>query len=322
MTTWNSRESIEHQVVLLSVQGMSRRAIARALKISRNRVKRILRAHESKRRSQPSALNSCGRERRPSKLDRHRDSVEKLLKEFPDITAQRVFEELKGYGYEGGYSIVKTLVRDLRPKPPAKISLPTPTYDPGEMSECDWSEYRIPFTDEIPRKIYVFGYFLVYSRRKCFSLHERQDTQELLDGHIEAFTRIGGVVRQSKYDNMKSVVLRWEGQQPIFNPRFIDFATYYRFMPRACRPYHPNDKPSVERSFWELERSFLNGRKFRDLADMKRQLIQWMDEISDKRRHRQTRMTPLERFRESSLICSRCPLIPTTQLASSIESAT
>ena len=298
MVPWNSREAIEHQVVILSVQGMSKRAIARSLKISRNRVKRIIEAHEEKRLSQPGAIGSDARERRPSKLDRHRGEVERLLKEFPDITAQRVFEELKAQGYEGGYSIVKTLVRDLRPRAPAKISLPTPIYGPGEMSECDWSEYWIPFTHEPPRKIHAFGYTLVYSRRKCFSLHERQDTQALLNGHIEAFTRIGGVASQSKYDNMKSVVLRWEGQQPIYNPRFIDFATYYRFMPRACRPYHPNDKPRVERSFWEFERSFLNGRKFRDLNDMKAQLVQWMDEVSDMRRHRQTRMTPLERFAE------------------------
>ena len=46
MLSWNSREAIEHQVVIMSVQGMSKRAIARSLKISRNRVKRILKAHD------------------------------------------------------------------------------------------------------------------------------------------------------------------------------------------------------------------------------------------------------------------------------------
>ena len=97
---------------------------------------------------------------------------------------------------------------------------------------------------------------------------------------------------------MKSVVLRWEGRQPIYNPRFIDFATYYRFTPRACRPRHPNDKPGVERGFWDFERSFLNGRKFRDLVDMKQQLEQWMNEVSDKRPNRTTKMTPIERFAE------------------------
>jgi hypothetical protein len=35
--------------------------------------------------------------------------------------------------------------------------------------------------------------------------------------------------------------------------------------PRTERPY--SDKPRTERSFWEVERSFLNGREFRDLDD-------------------------------------------------------
>ena len=63
-----------------------------------------------------------------------------------------------------------------------------------------------------------------------------------------------------KYDGQKAVVLGWEGHQPIYNPRFLAFATHYDFRPEACRPRRPNDKPRVERGFWEFERSFLNGR--------------------------------------------------------------
>jgi len=38
--------------------------------------------------------------------------VEEILRTYPDITAQRVFETLRGdHGYTGGYFIVKTLVR-------------------------------------------------------------------------------------------------------------------------------------------------------------------------------------------------------------------
>ena len=92
------------------------------------------------------------------------------------------------------------------------------------------------------------------------------------------------------------MVLRWEGNQPIYNPRFIDFATYYRFTPRACRPRRPNDKPKVERTFWEFERSFLNGRKFKDLADMRTQLSWWVEQVCDQRPHKKLRSTALERF--------------------------
>ena len=79
------------------------------------------------------------------------------------------------------------------------------------------------------------------------------------------------------------MVLRWEGSQPIYNPRFIDFATHYEFSPVACRVRHPNDKPRVERSFYELTLSFFRGRSFRDRADLAVQLTHWMDTIADLR---------------------------------------
>ena len=102
----------------------------------------------------------------------------------------------------------------------------------------------------------------------------------------------------TKYDCQKTVVLRWEGKQPIYNLRFVDFATYYEFRPVACRPYHPNDKPHCERSFWELERSFFNGRKFRDEDDLRLQLEGWRTDVCDPRRLPQSTQTRLELFEE------------------------
>lgn len=57
---------------------------------------------------------------------------------------------------------------------------------------------------------------------------------------------------------------------------------------------HPNDKPRTERSFWEVERSFLNGREFHDLDDMRAQLKDWIERIVDHRKH--NKCTALERF--------------------------
>lgn len=224
----------------------------------------------------------------------------RLLEQYPAITAQRVYEELRAKGFDGGPSIVKEAVRKLRPAPAAKISLPTPSYGPGVMAECDWAKRTIPFTHAPARAVHFFGYTAVYSRRKCFSIHEREDLHALMDGHVAAFERLNGALAQCKYDGQKAVVLSWEGGQPIDNPRFIDFAVYYRFTPRACRPYHPNDKPRVERSFWELDRSFLNGRSFRDEHDLAAQLAHWQDTVTDHRRQRSTDQTALERFAEEA----------------------
>ncbi len=88
-----------------------------------------------------------------------------------------------------------------------------------------------------------------------------------MDGHERAFDRFGGCAHGCTYDSQKAVVLRWEGHQPIYNPRFLAFAAHYEFRPRAVRG-DPNAKPRVERSFLELVRSFFNGRSFVDFEDL------------------------------------------------------
>jgi transposase len=276
-------EKLVHEVVQLSLEGMTRRAIARALKISRNTVRAILEGHDAARHTPHSALPPAPRAARPSKLDAFRPKLDELLRRFPDITAQRVFEQLRDEGFLGGYSGVKGLVRRIRPRPAVTPSLPTPIYSPGEMAECDWAEYLVKFTHAPARKLQAFGYTLCHSTRKCFDFHERNDLFALMDGHVHAFERFEGAAHRCKYDCQKPVVLRWEGAQPIYNLRFIDFATYYEFSPLACRPKHPNDKPRVERSFWELTLSFFRGREFRDEADLAAQLTHWLDTICDQR---------------------------------------
>jgi transposase len=218
-----------------------------------------------------------------------------LFGRYPDITAQRVFEILKGEGFDGGYTAVKRYVRTARPGNKPAPSLTAPSYGPGEMAESDWSSYTIKFTSDESLSVQAFAYVLTYSPRKYFDVFERNDFHALLDGHVGAFDRFEGCAQCCTYDGQKLVALRWEGAQPIYNPRFLAFAAHYEFRPRAVRG-DPNAKPRVERSFWEFERSFLNGRSFRDMVDLRIQLGQWLDSVVDlRRRHGRT---CLERFAE------------------------
>lgn len=292
-----SREELVHEAVLLHKQGISKRAIARALGVARKTVTKLLEQHAADRETPSLAFGEQpSRAPRPSKLDGHREAIAGLLQRFPEITAQRVFEEIRLLGFGGGYTAVKQLLRKIRPKPKPEPSRPTPVYGPGEMSECDWSPYTIPFTHAPACTLQAFGYALNHSHRKFFGLYATNDLHALMAGHVETFAHFKGVARTTKYDSQKPVVLRWEGNQPIYNLRFVDFATYYEFRLLACRRGHPNDKPEVERSFWELERSFFNGREFRDQADLAVQLRWWMANVSDQRPHKKAKHTPLELF--------------------------
>ena len=65
-----STEERAHKVVLLASQGMTRRAIARALGIGRNTVRKLLAAHADKRSTPHQSIEpKPQRAPRPSKLD-------------------------------------------------------------------------------------------------------------------------------------------------------------------------------------------------------------------------------------------------------------
>jgi transposase len=296
VTTWFTREQLVHQVVTLAAQGVSRRGISRALSVSRNTVKSILLSHDQQRARPHSALpDKSERAPRSSKLDPFKPRVAELLDKYPDVTVQRVFELLRDDGFDGCYSTVKNHVRLARPAPKPTPSLETPDYGPGKMAESDWSPYELRFTDGTQQKVQLFGYTLPFSTRKFYQGYLSYDTHALMTGHVEAFEHFEGLAACCKYDGQKAVVLRWEGRQPIYNPRFLAFAAHYEFRPRAIRG-NPNARPNVERSFWTFEKSFLPAREFRDLSDFNYQLRQWLATVVDQRtRHGQT---PLQRFVE------------------------
>ena len=302
--TWRTREELLHAVVMMAKQGQSQRSTARALGVSRNTVRVLLDEHAHERVVEHSSVSPPPtRAPRPSKLDEFKPRFGELLVRFPNITAQRVFEILKDEGFMGGSTAVKNHMRVVRPPARPTPSLVTPTYDPGQMAESDWSPYDIRFTTGKRAIIQAFSYTLVVSTRKHVELYTSNDLFALMDGHEKAFARFEGCAHQCKYDSQKPVVLRWEGDQPIYNPRFLAFASHYEFRPVAVRRRKPNDKPRVERGFWEVERSFLNGREFRDIDDMRMQLADWLVRIVDHRKRHGS--TALERFEKE-----RAALVP------------
>ncbi|MFM8474234.1 MAG: Mu transposase domain-containing protein, partial [Planctomycetaceae bacterium] len=109
---------------------------------------------------------------------------------------------------------------------------------------------------------------------------------------------LGGVAATCLYDNMKTVVDRWEDDQPIYNRRFLGFATHYAFRPIACRPRRPQTKGKVERPFDYVEKSLLCGREFRSIEHLNEFTKWWLAEIADVRIHATTRARPIDRHAE------------------------
>jgi hypothetical protein len=127
---------------------------------------------------------------------------------------------------------------------------------------------------------------------------ESMDFETTVREHIHAFTYLGGVAACCLYDNQKVVVLRWQDGEPLYNPRFLAFATHYGFRPMACKPRTPRTKGKVERYFRYVQESLLAGREFRSLAHLNEVTAWWLNEVADVRLPRGMRQTPRQRHAE------------------------
>jgi transposase len=294
----SSETGLRNEVLHRHHQGESQRRITRQLDVSRWKVAEIVAGFERDRAPEsPKAPIPANLERptgkRGSKLDAWEPQLRELLQRYPNITATRMFEELAKLGYKGRYSLVRDRVRELRSRPAKPLTVRFET-GPGEQAQMDWSTYEIPFTEEGRRKVNAFSYVLAYSRRQYVSFTERQDFETTIREHIQAFRHLGGPAAVCLYDNMKVVVTRWEDGQPLYNTRFLSFATHYGFKPWACQIRRPQTKGKVERHFQYIEGNLLNGRTFRSLEHLNEVARCWLSEIADRRQHGTTRKTPLE----------------------------
>ena len=74
------------------------------------------------------------------------------------------------------------------------------------------------------------------------------DSAWFLRCHLHAFHYFGGAPRQVLHDNLKTAVLEHELSGAVhWQPQYLDFARYYGFTPRACRPYRAQTNAYAER---------------------------------------------------------------------------
>ena len=55
---------------------------------------------------------------RPSKLDPFKGIINARLAEYPELSAVRLYKEVRAAGYAGGYGQAKRYVREVRRRPP------------------------------------------------------------------------------------------------------------------------------------------------------------------------------------------------------------
>jgi transposase len=85
----------------------------------------------------------------------------------------------------------------------------------------------------------------------------------------------------------------------VWHPVFLDFARYWGFRPRLCRPYRAQTKGKIESGVKYVRRNFvcgLLGREPSCLMDFNAELRQWVDGVANQRVHGTTRELVLARW--------------------------
>jgi transposase len=285
-------DELRQEIVHRRQSGMSLRAIAEELGISRGAVYRALTRVQAQRDGQTAPLPRA--RRRGSIVDAFEPVLKELLAKYPNLTVERALQELRSRGFTGGYTVVRARVRLLRPRPTLQ---PVPRFETSEgmQAQMDHGVYDIDFVREGRRRVYLFSYLLGYSRRQYLRWVESMDLLTTLREHVHAFHHLGGVARVCLYDNFKAVVLWRDADGPLYNPKFLAFATHYGFRPQACRVRRPQTKGKVERPFHYVETSLLNGRTFDTLDHLNEVTAQWLHDVADVRILRDFKESPRER---------------------------
>ena len=89
-------------------EGLLVSAISRACGIDRKTIRKYI-----ERGMEAPAYTP--RRPRATVIDPYAEFLRQRGKTYPRLTAQRLFRELKALGYEGGYTMVKVFLREVRP---------------------------------------------------------------------------------------------------------------------------------------------------------------------------------------------------------------
>ncbi|MEW6288522.1 MAG: IS21 family transposase [Thermodesulfobacteriota bacterium] len=274
----------------LAREGWSKSSIASQLALYRGTVAKYLRNPTPERK----------KIKRPSKLDPFADEIREMLGRSPRASAAVIRQRLAAMGVSCGISIVKDYLRTIRPKQRrAFIRFETA---PGEQAQIDWGHFGSMAYGNTIRRLYCFAILLCYSRLLYLEFTHSQNQQTLHRCLLNAFRFFGGVPRELVTDNMLTAVIERDGPLIRYNEAFLDFLRPLGITPRACNPRQPQEKGKVEKGVVHyIRHNFWPLRKFKDLADLQAQAIDWRDSVANIRLHATTGERPIHRLSAENL---------------------
>jgi transposase len=255
-------------ILELNAKGVSRREIARVLKVSRLTVRKVLR----------SACTIVPELHRAEKAERYRHQILELL-----LTCKgnlvRVHEELEASGASLSYPALTAFCRRHGIGQPPVEPAGQYHFEPGVEMQHDTSPHEVEVGGR-KHKAQTASAVLCYSRMLFFQINptfQRFDCKVFL---TDALRHMGGSPQRVMIDNTHVVVLRGTGREMVPVPEMEAFGERFGFRFVAHERGDANRSARVERPFAFIEHNFLAGRTFTSWEDLNQQARQWCDRVN------------------------------------------
>jgi transposase len=138
------------------MEGDSIRAIAKAMQLSRKSVRKMLGITPATKRVRERKISSL--------LDPYRAQIGELLDGSPAMKAPAVLERVRAQGYQGGITVLRELLRTLRPAAAgSREAYLTLDFLPAQKVQVDWADFGFAIPG-CPRRVSAFVMAMCYSR--------------------------------------------------------------------------------------------------------------------------------------------------------------
>ena len=178
------------------------------------------------------------------------------------LTLIRIFEELRGLGYDGGYDAVRRYAAGWqRERAAATAAAFVPlSFAPGEAYQFDWS-HEVVLIAGVTVTVKVAQFRLCHSRMLFVRAYPRESQEMVFDAHDRAFAFFRGACTRGIYDNMKTAVdAILVGKARDYNRRFQQMCGHYLVEPVACTPASGWEKGQVENQVGTVRQRFFSPR--------------------------------------------------------------
>jgi transposase len=255
-------------ILELSAKGVTKREIARVLNLSRQSVRKVLRANST----------SVPQIQRAEKAEPYRQQILDLLSSCKGNLV-RVHEELTASGAVLSYPALTAFCRRQGIGQTPIMPAGQYHFQPGEEMQHDTSPHEVEVGGR-KYKAQTASAVLCYSRLLFFQINptfQRFDCKVFL---TSALRYMGGATERVMIDNTHVVVLRGTGREMIPVPEMEAFAERFGFRFVAHERGDANRSARVERPFSFIENNFLAGRAFSSWEDLNQQARQWCDRVN------------------------------------------